>query len=55
MIISKATVYDIATGAKDASKKLYRALPTILADITKTNKNNLLKDPLFEEFFEKLP
>jgi hypothetical protein len=51
--IDGATFYDMATGEKDAAKKLYHALPAILADITKANKNNLLKDPLFEEFFEK--
>lgn len=51
--IDGATFYDMATGEKDTAKKLYHALPAILADITKTNKNNLLKDPLFEEFFEK--
>jgi hypothetical protein len=45
--IDGATFYDMATGEKDAAKKLYHALPAILADITKANKN------LFEEFFEK--
>ena len=48
-----ATFYDLATGEKGAIKQLYNILPHIITDITKNNKDKILKDPLFQELFEK--
>ncbi len=51
--IDGASFYEIATGDKNAIYNLYSILPEIIASITRTDKNNILKDPLFTILFLK--
>lgn len=51
-VIDGRTFYDIATGEKDALKKLYSAIPLVISQINGIPATRALEDKLFHELFD---
>ena len=52
-VIDGKSFYALASGHKDALKMLYTALPRVIADILGTDHQEVTKDTLFMEFFNR--
>jgi len=53
-VIDGKTFYDLATGEKDALRKLYEILPSVISEILGIPLNNITDDKLFPELFGKI-
>jgi len=52
-VIDGSTFYALASGTEDALKKLYSALPEVIADITRKPADVITSDPLFMTLFNR--
>lgn len=52
-IIDGRTFYDLASGEKDALKRLYQVLPKVMVDLTGKSAAKIVTDSLFTELFDK--
>lgn len=52
-VIDGRSFYAIASGYEDALKRLYLILPKVIADILGRSTDNVTKDSLFTQLFEK--
>ncbi len=51
--IDGRSFYELATGDPDALKKLYHILPTVLAEIIDTSRDNIICSESFNELFDR--
>lgn len=51
--IDGSSFYKLATGDDDSLRKIYDKLPFIISNIIKNDTNKIIKDPLFNDLFNK--